>query len=265
MRRTLILAASFLAPWLFTVPAAAQTPEERAQLERIFDRGRLIYALDRAAWVATDDILSKVPNPAGAGIRGYIVERDREALAVIFYGGDREAPVAFYRARVENGRVVSSQVYPANARPPLTPVQRRMSTVRALAGSLGFSPCQASFNTVVIPPDAPDAPIDLYLLTPQLSRDEWPAGGHFRVTFDADGRVAGSRAFTNSCINLGGPQRAAALVITHLLDPLPTEIHVFTALGSGLPLLVATVETRRTWEVDRRGIGLVEGAAPGGG
>jgi hypothetical protein len=30
------------------------------------------------------------------------------------------------------------------------------------------------------------------------------------------------------------------LVVTHLLDPIPTEIHVFTALAAGLPVFVGT-------------------------
>jgi hypothetical protein len=260
-----MLVAALLGAFLGVAPAAAQSAQERAQLGRIFERGRLIFALDRAAWVATDDLMARVPDPAAAGMRGYIAERDGSGLAVIFYGGPREAPVAFYRARVENNRVVSSQVYPEPARPSLTPVQRRMSAVRAMAGNLGLSSCEGTFNTVIIPPEAPDAPIDMYLLTPQLRRDEWPAGGHYRVTFDPDGRVAGSRAFTNSCINLSGAPGVAGLVMTHLLDPLPTEIHVFTALTSGLPLFVGTVETRRTWEVDRDGIRLVENLPQRGG
>ena len=265
MHRTLMLVTALLGALLWAGPAAAQTAGEGAQLERTFERGRLIFALDRAAWVATDDMMARVPDPAGAGMRGYIVERDGSALAVVFYGGPREAPLAFYRARVENSRVVASQVYPADARPPLTPVQRRMSAVRAMAGSLGFSPCQGSFNTVVIPPEAPDAPIDLYLLTPQLRRDEWPAGGHFLATVDADGTVSGSRAFTNACANLSGPEDISGLGMTHLLDPLPTEIHVFTALTSGLPVFVATIEGRRMWQVDAEGIRLVDRLPAGGG
>jgi hypothetical protein len=34
------------------------------------------------------------------------------------------------------------------------------------------------------------------------------------------------------------------MFITHLLDPVPTEIHVFTAFGSGLPLYVGVRDGR---------------------
>jgi hypothetical protein len=34
------------------------------------------------------------------------------------------------------------------------------------------------------------------------------------------------------------------MLITHLLDPVPTEIHVFTVFGSGLPLYVSVRDGR---------------------
>ena len=44
-----------------TAPASAQTAEERAQLAWVVERGRLIFDLDRAAWVGTDDLLERLP------------------------------------------------------------------------------------------------------------------------------------------------------------------------------------------------------------
>lgn len=247
--------------WLTAAPASAQTAEERAQLDWIERRGWHLYELDRAAWVATDDMVERIREPASTGMRGYIVEREGSALVVTFYGGPENAPVAFYRGRVENRLVVGSEVFPAATRPPLTAMQRRLASVREGANRLGHRPCEGNtFNTVVIPPETIEDPVDLYLLTPQTRAREWPLGGHYRATVAADGTVISSRAFTVSCITLGGGERPdarmAALFITHTLDPLPTEIHVFTMWTSELPLGVATAEPRRIWWLSSRGIEL---------
>ena len=155
---------------LSAAPAvAAQTAEERVRLDWVERRGRLLFELDRAAWVGTDDMLERMPDARSLGMRGYIVERDGDALSVIFFGGPQEAPVAFYRGRVVDHRVVAREVFPADARPPLTPAQRRLAAVREMAAGTGSRSCnEGSMNTAVIPPDSPDGPIDLYLLTLQL-------------------------------------------------------------------------------------------------
>ena len=49
------------------------------------------------------------------------------------------------------------------------------------------------------------------------------------------------------------------MVVTHLLDPLPTEIHVFTSLASSLPLVVGI--RGRAWEVNGRQIRIVAAAS----
>ena len=41
----------------------------------------------------------------------------------------------------------------------------------------------------------------------------------------------------------------AFFVVTHLLNDTPTEIHVFTALTSGMPLLVVTASNGLMWQV----------------
>jgi len=51
------------------------------------------------------------------------------------------------------------------------------------------------------------------------------------------------------CLELGSQKipegaKPAGMFITHLLDPVPTEIHVFTAFGSGLPLYVGVRDGR---------------------
>ena len=93
-----------------TAPALAQTPDERARLDWAEQRGRLLYEVDRAAWVTTDDLRRRVPDLRSSGIRGWIVERDGAGYAVTFYAGEGDTRVAAYRARVANNRVAGAEL-----------------------------------------------------------------------------------------------------------------------------------------------------------
>ena len=246
--------------------AAAQggqpTPEERSQLDWVSARGHLLFELDRAAWLGTDDMIARLRDYRTIGLRGYVVERDGDAFVVTFYGGAPDNPVAFYRGRVENRRIVSRDVFDAASRPALTALQRRLATARETANRLGHRPCgRAPFNTVAVPPDTADQPIDLYLLTPQAREGEFPMGGHFRATINADGTIGSNRAFTRSCLPMPRPENGVALFVTHLLDPIPTEIHVFTSFASGVPVLVAA--GGRVFAVVRENISLTDVPLPG--
>jgi hypothetical protein len=260
MRLLAILIAFCLA-----LPALAQTPEERTRLNWAQSRGRLLFEIDRAAWVGTDDMLARIPNAASSGMRGYIVEREGTGFAVIFFGGPEDRPVAFYRGNVEDRRVVARIIFPADARPPLTPVQRRLAAVRQMASTLDRRPCgAASFNTAIIPPETPEGPIDLYLLTPQVRARQYPLGGHYRFTIAADGAILSSRDFARSCIDLGEDdarpdESLEAMFITHSLDPIPTEIHVFTSLTAHVALGVRAGDPDRVWWVTGDRIVLEQG------
>jgi len=47
-------------------------------------------------------------------------------------------------------------------------------------------------------------------------------------------------------------------MISHLLDPVPTEVHVFFGLWAETPLYVTTVPNRKVWLVDSGKIKLLE-------
>jgi hypothetical protein len=138
-----------------------------------------------------------------------------------------------------------------------------MISARQVAAQQGKTPCGAStFNTVVLPPASPSDVVAVYLLTPQLKTGEYPAGGHYEVDVAADGSVAASRAFTRSCLTLGRPppspgMRPSAMFLTHLLDPTPTEIHVYLSLWSKETLFVGIqAPALRVWEVNGSTISL---------
>ena len=245
----------------FALPAAAQSPDEQAKLREIGERGRLLYQIDRAAWLATDDLLAKVKDPEAQGFKGYVVERTEGGFTVTFYAAENGRLAAAYVASVADGKVVESRAVPAGSRPPLTPIQLRLATARDVAPKLGYRSCTSPFNAAPIPPASADAPLDLYLMSPQVRPKEYPFGGHFKVTVAPDRKVLAKRKFTNSCLNMAeAPQQDAqpvALAVTHLLDPLPTEIHVFTSLSAGKPVYVMT--KKGVWQVNGAAIRRVEG------
>ncbi len=249
---------------LLAVPAAAQSREERARLDWVAARGQLLFEVDRAAWVTTDDLLTRLGRPEQQLIRGWTVERDGTGFVATYFGGEGDARVALYRGRVENRQVVSREVFADGARPPLTPLQRRLADAFAAARRIDEQPCTpAQFNVAVIPPDRPDGPIDVYALSPQTDANVFPFGGHYRVTIAADGTMSGKRGFMRSCFNAPRPapgpngERPVGLVLTHLLDPIPTEIHVFMSISIGMPVFVGTTD-RRLWSVEGNRISLVQ-------
>lgn len=250
----------FIAAAVLPTPVAAERGDA-ASITFAEKRGRLLFELDRAAWVATDDMVATTPNWQESGIKGYIVEQAAQGFTVTFYGGGDEAPVAFYTGQVANREVKSRQVHSAATRPLLTGAQKRLVAIRAAAQreAAGKVNCaEAPLNVTVIPPPSPNTPADIYLMTPQVKAGEFPFGGHYRATVAPDGRVTGSRAFTKACLTMPQPENAAAMVVSHLLDPVPTEIHVFTSLTAGLPVYVSFAEPRRVFAVAGDKITLVK-------
>ena len=245
-----MLAASLAAP------SAAQTPAEQARLASIHSRGALLYLIDRAGWVTTDDLRSKAALRGDKSLRGYVVERSPEGFTVTLFAEERGRLVRAYVANVARNRVASSQVLAPGERTQLTPIQIRLAKARQLPAGLDIRPCSGPFNVTAIPPTTAETPMDVYYLSPQVKTGEYPFGGHFRVTLARDGRVLASRKFSNACLNMPAPPTSAFLGVSHILDPIPTEIHVFNALAARKPVLVITGE--RTWKVDGRSITLLE-------
>ena len=252
-------------------PAAARqkkappppTAEESAQLQAIIARGNLLFDLDRAAWVATDDFAAKVGNLATSGGRGYVTEREGEGFVVTFYGGEEGSEVAIYVGHVAGGRVTSGALLTGEDRVPLTPAQKRLAAARRAGYAAGLQRCTAApFNITAVPTESAEQPLELYLTSAQVETDVYPFGGHYLLTVAPDGKVKSTRKFTNACVNMSVPrndntQVPAALMIGHLLDPLPTEIHVFLARMLEMPVYVGTSSSNRLWEVQGNGIRLV--------
>ena len=249
-------------------PPAVETPAppppltraQRAELEAAAARGRLLGAIAQAGQIATQDMLSRISDPDGAGISGWIAEPEGNGVTVTFYADAAAGPGAVVRVTISGGRVVGREVFLAGNRPPLNPIQARMAAARAVTAGLDHAVCGGEdFNAFVVPPSVPDGPVEVYQISPQSARGRFPLGGHYKTTIAADGSVAASRGFTNACLDVAVADpapgaRPAPIAVTHLLDPLPTEVHVFLSIWTGHPLIVVAGDPQRLFAVTPDGI-----------
>lgn len=242
---------------------AAHSPSRAAQdasIQRAIERGKTMYLYDRAAWVTTDDLGTRLPQNRLTEIGGWVVTSSASGLHVDYFGKDSAADRVIYSADVNGKTVSNATVYPAGAGPMLQELALRMArALRAAWTEVGrrsdWRPCtNAHFNTIVLPPE-PDGTIPVYFLTPQTEAESFPFGGHYEVDITVDGRTAATRAFTRSCITMTKPSPGtgpapALMFLTHLLDPHPTEIHVFQQYYVGVPLVVGIPDPRSFWKVE---------------
>lgn len=264
----MILAALAMLP----LPAVAQrapaaagakaqvSAEEQAELERALARGRALFQLEDAARNATREVRSALPDPAAAGITGWIAVPEGNGTTVTFYGREADKFVAIYRGQVLRGRVASPQIYPAGQRPELTGRELRMAMARATAVAEEKAVCGPELNAIVLPPRA-DGPVLVYRLSPRMTADKIPAGGHYRATIAPDGSLAESVTLGGACADLsltparGRGAAAAPLRVAAPAASVPSELHVLLSLWSRRPVIVATgAKGDRLWQVTPQGI-----------
>jgi hypothetical protein len=214
-------------------------------------------------------MLKRIPDAEAKGVRGYVVDRHPNGFLVTFFARDGQRFVAAYRAQVGPRGVEQPEVFEGASRPELTPAQARLARAfdAAHEKAAKLQRCGSDpFNVAIVPPATADGPLDVYLMTPQTAAG-FPIGGHHRITLDIAGRETARRSFARSCLRMAkGPGEGGAepvgMVVTHLLDPIPTEIHVFTALAAEVPVYVAVTRPRRLFEVNGRGISVVRTPTP---
>lgn len=226
-----------------------------------------MYLFDRAAWMTSDDLRTRLPESRHGEIGGWIVTPSATGLRIEYFGKEATADRIIYSADLAGTTLSNAKVYPAVDAPPLQePALRMARALRAAKEEMGrnpdWQPCTSGpFNTIVLPPER-DGTVPVYFLTPQIQINSVPFGGHYEVDIGPDGRTAFKRAFAKSCITMTQPpfrvgQSPAMLFLTHTLDPHPTEIHVFQQFYVGVPLVVGT-GPRTIWKVEN---GAVEDAS----
>ena len=248
-------------PALLAASASGATAQDAGQSEALAhasQRGALLYAYDQAAWHGTDDMFAKLKDPANK-IGGYIVDGPATAPRLVFF--DKTGQTAVYVATFSDNRLVSGRVLGEDEDRALSPLERRMvlalgTASKAISADSTVRPCSPKpFNTVVLPPESADGPVRVYFLTPQTDTATVPFGGHYEVDVDAKGNAGSIHHFSKSCLNLPARAKTEAMFVTHLLDPVPTEVHVFNSLTLRTPIMVGTLPSKMIWTVTGDKIG----------
>lgn len=237
---------------VFCLPAAAQAPEMpaeyRAAVSAAKARGVGLFIHDVAAGRASDELVRHKVRQRDKRVRGWLSELSGQEVVVTFVGEAGGVQAALYRVRVPMGPGTPG-FEPLQPAVPLAGSELARWTARQNAlAELGKREdlCSESYNSVVMSPDpAPDGLIHVYMLAATDKPGVIVAGGHFRYDYSADGtRLESQRAFTKSCFTVDPPDekkgKPTGFILTHLLDPTPTEIHVYLSRLHDQGVYVAT-------------------------
>lgn len=262
---------------------AAPTAAESTAAAEAERRGLEMYVYDQAAWHATDRFQADIAKRPGgldaimrAGFKGYIVEPGASGGSeTTFYGEANGAHFAIARYVTSASQSISGGFVEADGDRSLSLLAGRMIDAREKAMAEMQKPdhglCSTTPpNSLVLPPGN-DGIVRVYIMTSTTDANVHPAGGHYRFDFDGDGRLIAERRFMKTCFPINyGPSskgRPEIVVLTHLLDPQPTEIHAFVSRNIPVPLGVVTVSNKHIWAVTNGTVQYVqdvEGTAPPG-
>lgn len=240
-------------------PAKLLPADEDAALRVAELVGALLYQHDRAAAVATDALAKVRGYKRNKGLEGWITEAQGDSIVVTFVGRDKEGSRAvLYRVHVDgNGRIVGKAAA-LKVPEPLSEFEAAAAEARALAIRSPFQQCAEKYNSVVLPSGVSKDEWVVYLLPGTTKRNIVPLGGSYRVDANIRTGVANLRAYTKTCVQLQNDPGAVGLMVTHLLDPTPTDVHVFWSIWAGKPIYVATPPHGTLWSVDGPEIRLVK-------
>jgi hypothetical protein len=247
----------FLSAQALTEPPGGVPQTKLADIEKT---GEKIFALDRAASLATDAVGKLKGFKRDKRLEGWITEETGDGVQVSFVGSKGKAPASvLYRVTISAaGGIVNA---PEAMQEPvaLTEEQTRQFAARALGLESVEAPCSKRYNTVVLPRASPDANWVVYALPGTKKAGVYPVGGSYRFEVAPDGdSVILSRGYAKTCIELTRQANLAAFTLSHLLDPNPTEIHVFVNLLSETPIYVLTADNKAMWSVERGKIKFIQ-------
>jgi len=248
------------------IGAANAQDLDQSALRAAEDRGRQIYLHDHAVVVVSDAAQPLFTEMVRQHLRGYITEEKGGAIVVTYYGtGEGGRLVAWYRGAVgPDGRLLG-KVSQYEIPQALSEFEERAAAARETGMHYKFRPCAQNYNSVVLPKPGG---WQVYLIAGTTDNNVVPFGGTYRIDLDASGHnIVADRGFTKSCLTLSTQTKAGekpvAIVVSHLLDPQPTEVHVFWQLWSRQQWYVGTTQNNSAWRIEKGQIsytGKIDGA-----
>ena len=224
--------------------------------------GRLIYFHDQLAWVATDMLMTYYIGLEEHQLAGWIDVETDEGWVVKYLeqadGKPRILTEILFPGPVNTDLSASPLPDPVLRDPEVTELTeaedimlRAHYGVVAVAEEEGV--CDENTNHTVFANPYGEGYL-AYALTPFRGEATVRLGGYFRINVAQDGSYLAGRRFANSCLemtpeDLPKDTELSHYMITHFLDPHPTEIHVFLSLQHPMPLLVLTPQGQ-LWEVN---------------
>jgi hypothetical protein len=238
-------------------PKPAPTAEEQAAIDLAEQRGAEIFRHDHAAAVATDAALEVRAFKRDKRMRGWITAPEGAGILVTFID---ETPAALYRVHVDAEGKVAGEVEVLAEPAPLSAFETGAAKARLAARATKINACTERYNSVVLPADDAATRWHAWMIPASTDWNVVPLGGAYRFEV-VDGKVVEQRAFTNTCISFNNRNtpsggELAGLAVTHLLDPWPTEIHVFWQRWSRQPMFVAAGNS--AWQIEGGQIELVD-------
>jgi hypothetical protein len=255
---------------------AAPSEEEAATAKEAERRGLAMAASDRAALRANERFREDAAKAGGLdalrekGLRGYVIEPFLGDYEAVFYGEQDGRQFALARYAYTDGRIAGGGLLEHGEPDELSPLAKRMIAALDKVGEVMAKPghelCSKSPpNSLVLPRN--DG-LSVYVRTTTTDPKVYPAGGHYRFDFDAEGELVGERRFMTGCFPIDlikVPEGTKpTLLMTHLLDPQPTEIHSFVSQNVPLNLAVVTAPNRYLWQVREGKIEFLQDKPPPG-
>lgn len=213
--------------------------------------GRAIYEQDRRASIATDMMLENY-NPEEEGIRGWIVEGEKEHTLIRFVRQGEHGYESVVDATFDDTLI---PILKPAQNPALTASQAAQMAARELAVAQIRDPCSERYNSVILPDLEHDGFL-VYALAASNDPGEVLVGGDYRFTVSKDGQtLLRADALSDGCLKL--PKQLGevpagkrlGLSLRSKISDTPLETHVFLSLRHKLPFFVKTRDAH-VWKVE---------------
>jgi hypothetical protein len=254
LSRRAAAAALLVVAGLLTAPASSfaqsATPQKKLptvdSLDAISYRGYLLAKYDAAAWVASDSVVARKPDPSL--VKGYVARQVGDDQWAVAFGRLSASRDTFFTAYEAVQRANDARVFDVKAFTPVradTGYYARASRAMALARET-FGPQARVYNSAVI--DRPNGLLWVYLFPAQTQYGVYPLGADVRYLFSADGRtILATRRLHNTLIEFTPPTGGKQLVAgtqTAVLDDIPEDTDVFHVLvrQPRVPQIIVTDE-----------------------